>query len=167
MWYSFQWQCTIFNKFLSLIDSWALTIAISPAAIPISGLTATTTKVSFHPPMNPTMKPNTNVESLSMKIDTWSAMALLILLTSLQRNGETIQCKTFFHSSQALQIRSPNSLWYPCIQFTNRVAVKPADLHSHYFPEISLSHSLNLSCGHCHPEENLQWDKISLSWCYV
>lgn len=83
------------------------TMAISPAAMPISGLTAMTTKVSFHPPMNPTMKPNTNVEILSMKIDTWSAMALLILLMSLSRNRyyiiiyiyddiiyNTILCKT-------------------------------------------------------------------------
>jgi len=61
-------------------------MAISPAAKPISGLTAMTTKVSFHPPMNPTMKPKTKVEILSMKIHTWSAMALLILLMSLTRN---------------------------------------------------------------------------------
>ncbi len=56
---------------------------MSPAASPMSGLTAITTSVSFHPPMNPTMKPNMNVEILSMKMDTWSAIALLILLMSL------------------------------------------------------------------------------------
>lgn len=60
------------------------TIAIRPAASPIKGLTAMTTRVSFHPPMNPTIKPNTKVEILSMKMATWSAMALLILLISLQ-----------------------------------------------------------------------------------
>lgn len=64
-------------------DYQTLTIAISPAPIPIRGLTAMTTRVSFHPPMNPTMKPKTNVEILSINIDTWSAMALLILLISL------------------------------------------------------------------------------------
>ncbi len=59
------------------------TIAMSPAASPMRGLTAITTSVSFHPPMNPTRKPNMNVEILSMKMDTWSAIALLILLMSL------------------------------------------------------------------------------------
>ena len=59
-------------------------MAMSPAARPISGLTAMTTNVNFHPPMKPTMKPNTKVEILSMKMDTWSAMALLILLMSLR-----------------------------------------------------------------------------------
>lgn len=61
------------------------TIAISPAATPIKGLTAMTTNVSFQPPMKPTMNPNTKVEILSIKKDTWSAMALLSLLMSLRR----------------------------------------------------------------------------------
>lgn len=71
---------------------WTLTIAISPAPSPISGLTAMTTRVSFQPPMNPTMKPNTKVESLSMKMDTWSAIALFILLISLRR-GDRLRVK--------------------------------------------------------------------------
>lgn len=84
------WYCC--KKSLCLPPNWDITIAIRPAAIPISGLTAMTTRVSFHPPMNPTMKPNTNVEILSMKMHTWSAMALLILLISLQRNRDTALC---------------------------------------------------------------------------
>lgn len=70
----------------------AFTIAIRPAASPIKGLTAMTTRVSLHPPMNPTIKPNTKVEILSMKMATWSAMALLILLISLQGNRDGSLC---------------------------------------------------------------------------
>ena len=64
-----------------------LTMAMSPAARPIRGLTAMTTRVSFQPPMKPTMNPKMKVEIRSMKIDTWSAMALLILLMSLRKEN--------------------------------------------------------------------------------
>lgn len=57
-------------------------MAISPAASPISGPTVMTTRVNFQTLMNPTMKLKMKVEILLMKIDTWSAIASLILLMS-------------------------------------------------------------------------------------
>lgn len=71
-------------------------MAISPAASPISGLTVMTTRVNFHTLMNPTMKLKMKVEILSMKIDTWSAIASLILLMSTEvrehvQNSEPVQ----------------------------------------------------------------------------
>ena len=90
--YSFNIFYSKIKQRLHTIHSWNRTIAISPAPSPISGLTAMTTKVNFHPPMNPTMKPNTNVEILWMKKAIWSAMALLIMLISLQWNRDGLLC---------------------------------------------------------------------------
>ena len=70
----------MYNKTLIVF----ITMAINPAARPNKGLAAMTTRVSFQPPMNPTKKPKMKVEIRSMKMDTWSAIALLILLMSLK-----------------------------------------------------------------------------------
>lgn len=63
----------------------SLTKAMRPAPTPISGLAATMTSVSFQPLTKPMQKPQTKVVKRCRKMATWSAMASLILLMSLER----------------------------------------------------------------------------------
>lgn len=96
-------------------------MAIRPAPRPIRGLTAMTTRVSFQPPIKPTVKPKMKVEILSIKMDTWSAMAPLILLISLEhkkRNYLLPICQNKQSVNLTKQIYN-TVLWdllrYPCV----------------------------------------------------
>lgn len=46
-------------------------------------------------------------------------------------------------------------LGHACVKFTRRVAVEPANLHPHDFPEVELSDELDLSGSTCHPQRDL------------
>lgn len=84
------------------VKSPGLTRAIRPAPTPISGLAATMTSVSFHPFTKPMQKPHTNVVKRCRNMATWSAMASLILLMSLQHRRDRFNTHTHRNSRNTL-----------------------------------------------------------------
>lgn len=147
------------------VKSPGLTRAIRPAPTPISGLAATMTSVSFHPFTKPMQKPHTNVVKRCRNMATWSAMASLILLMSLQHRRDRFNTHTHRNSRNTFIAETASSrchsLWHASVELPYGGAVKPADLHPHHSAEVHFSDELDLPGSGRHPQGDLSVRKKS------
>lgn len=108
----------------------SLTKPYTAAPTPSNGLTAMITKVNFQPLTNPSRNPHTKVVKRWIKIATWSAIASLILLTSLEKNPTKTNRRLV--SISFICVADLHHIWVSCFP-SERVLPHPYSFHHHPF----------------------------------
>ena len=89
------------------------------------------TKVNFQPLTNPSRNPHIKVVKRWIKIATWSAIASLILLTSLEKKNTT-KTNTRLASISFVCVADVGHVWVNCFSLEKAVP-HPYSFHQHPF----------------------------------